>query len=321
MTSGRDALPGPIEAAPAVPSSPSHVFIVGCARTGSTLLRHLLNRHPRVAIASETHFFKLARRLGLEARLRAARPGDRAAIERVARDLYRPEGWPWLARNVPPAELTDRLAAGEPTLRRLFTVLLELYAARERPGETGPILLGEKTPEHLAMVPTLAEWFPRARFVHTFRDPRAIHASELRRRRGGHWGPKARLPRAAGRLVDPLLGPLELVRTSLAWRDAAERDARYRRTLGERYLLVRFEDLVAQPEAAVRDVCGFLGLDWTPSILEGVDVVGSSFAASRHTGRGIDPTAAERWRTLDPLTRAWYSLAFRGRLTRFGYRP
>ena len=46
-----------------------HVFIVGLPRTGSTLLRTLLNRSDRVSIAAETHFLHQFARLGKQKRL------------------------------------------------------------------------------------------------------------------------------------------------------------------------------------------------------------------------------------------------------------
>ncbi len=42
-------------------------------------------------------------------------------------------------------------------------------------------MLGEKTPTHYKYVPTLLEWYPEAKIIHTFRDPRAILVSQLKK--------------------------------------------------------------------------------------------------------------------------------------------
>ena len=298
----------------------SYVFIVGCARTGSTLLRHALNRSPDVAIAPETHFMRRAARLRLSARLGAVR--ERRDLERIVEDLYRVDAmsgtgyWAWLRRTVPPDELLGRLEGTDRTLRAVFTLLIDLWVERVTPTAR---IIGEKSPDHLASVPTLATWFPGARVIHTFRDARGIYASELRRRREGRWGPKRALRRIPGRLVDAGLPAIEAARSAIVWRRADDLDRAYRELLGSRYRLVRFEDLVSDPEGELRSVCATIGAEFTPTMLE-IDVVGSSFATRRHGATGFDPTAATRWRqAVGPLARGWFAGALGRRLRRRGY--
>jgi hypothetical protein len=204
------------------------------------------------------------------------------------------------------------------TERAVLARLIELYAAGRCDG--GTRVIGEKTPEHLAEVPVLAGWFGEARFIHTFRDPRAIYASQLRRAREGRWGVKARLTWVPAAIIDPLLAPVETMRTTVAWMRAARLHRRYRRRFGERYLLVRYEDLVSEPERELRRVCGFLGVAFDPSMIAEIDVVGSSFSATRHAGAGFDPQRATRWRQEVPAVGlGWFRLVAGRELRRFGY--
>lgn len=299
-----------------------HLFVVGRPRTGSTLLQHVLNRSPHVCLAPETHFFRRARHLGLADRLRDAR--EDADIRALVADLYTPDAysgkglWNWLRRNVPEAAFAERLAATDRTLRGLFALGLQVYA-EHRCESAQPLLLGEKTPEHLANVPELRAWFPDARVIHTFRDPRAIFTSELRRRQAGRWGLKRRLPWLPDVVGDPLLTPIEMGHTALTWRRAARLDARYRRELGEQYLLVRFEDLIARPEAELQRICTFLEIPFTPSLLE-ARRTGSSYTADRHAGEGFDPDAADRWRRhISPAAARFLGGALRADMDRYGY--
>ena len=297
--------------------------MVGCARTGSTLLRHVLNRSPLVSIASETHFMAWSRHHRLADRLLAVRHAAdrRTALERLAHRFFEPDFWIWLRRNVTHEELVGRLIETDLTERAVFATLLELYGERRGGLASGEGVLGEKTPAHLRDVPRLNAWFPNARFIHTFRDPRGIYASELRRLRQGRWGPKARLPWLPPRLIDPLLAPAEAVSTLRAWHHASRLHRTYVALLGDRYRLVRFEDLVTSPELEVRAICEFIGIDFDRKLLEGVDVIGSSFADDRHAAAGFDPGAAERWRDeVHPIARSWFALALGRRLSRFGYR-
>ncbi|MEO8509636.1 MAG: sulfotransferase [Chloroflexota bacterium] len=302
----------------------THLFIVGRPRTGSTLLQHVLNRSSQVCLAPETHFFRRAKHLRLAERLKGT--GDPTALRALAVEMYTPDSfsgkglWNWLRKNVPVEAFTERLAATDRTLRSLFVLGMTLYA-EDRCSEQAPLVLGEKTPEHLADVPQLHAWFPDARFIHTFRDPRAIFTSELRRRQDGRWGLKRRLPWLPDAVGDPALMPIELGHTAITWRAAARLDSRYRRELGDRYLLVRFEDLIGDPEASLRRVCEFLGIAFSTSLLE-ARRTGSSYTAGRHAGDGFDSKAAERWRDhIHPLASRFLSGALGADMERHGYVP
>lgn len=262
-----------------------------------------------------------ARRHRLERRLADVRAASEpAALRDLVDRFFLPDFWVWLGRNVTREEMVDRLRSTELTERAVFRTLLELYAERRGELPRGHGLLGEKTPAHLHDVPRLNEWFPTARFIHTFRDPRGIYLSELRRLKQGRWGPKARLPWIPGAVLEPLLAPIEALSTTLAWRDAARLHRRFERLLGERYRLTRFEDLVAAPEREVRAICRFIDVPFDASMLEGIDVVGSSFEERRHATAGIDQRTAGRWRhELHPVVRTWFSMALGRQLGRFGY--
>jgi hypothetical protein len=304
---------------------PRQLFMVGSPRTGSTLLRHVLNRYPQVCLASETHFLKSARRLKLGERLAAARGGPadrrRPGVELVVRDLFGPAFWAWLGRNVEPDAFTDRLLATDLTERSLFDLLLRFYVEVHCHDRTVTIR-GEKTPDHLYGLATLAKWFPDACFIHTFRDPRAIYASRIVRSEEGRRGMKVRLPHIPDRLLSPLLAPLEVVETSRVWLDAARLHHRYERILGERYRLVRFEDLVAEPEATIRGICAFIGIPFDAAVLDETVVVGSSFEQDRHASGGFDRRSVDRWRAhVHPLVNTWFGVVGRRELKRFGYRP
>jgi len=300
-----------------------YLFMVGCARTGSTLLQHVLNRSPDICLAPETHFMKRARVLGLASRLDAA---DTPAKRRALVDrLYQVDrqstrgGWAWLRRNVPVETFADRLERTDRSERAVFDLFIRLYAEWIKPGET-PRLLGEKTPGHIRHVPRLLEWYPNARILQTFRDPRAIYVSELQRRRQGRWGVKARLPQAASGLIDPMLAPMQLAHTAVRWKQAARFDRQFQRELGDRYLTVRFEDLVAQPEEQLRRVTAFVGIPYDADMLD-IRVTGSSYSAGRHAGTGFNPEIAERWRAhVGPGARAWFRGTLGRQAAEHGYR-
>lgn len=308
------------------------IFIVGCERSGTSLLREVLNRSDRVCIALETHFLRRFSRTGKARRLeRFGDLRDDANVERLAAALLagrRALGssyWGWLADEVTEETFRDRILRTDRTERSLFTVLMELYAERTcgastGDGSMGDVILGEKTPSHLYYVPTLLEWFPGARVVHTFRDPRSIVVSKLLKVRKTMEGPKVRFSYLPSWMIRILETPIEVLHITKSWLDATRLHRRYARAYPGRYHMVRFEDLVTDPEGRVKEICDFLRLPFERRMLEEVPVMGSSYAPEGRRRSGFDTRAIDRWREhIHPVVSAWFSVVFRGPLRGLGY--
>jgi hypothetical protein len=140
-------------------------FVVGVARSGTTLLRQMLRGHPRLAIPRESHFVPDA--------LQSSTP--EAALERVLSDRH------FHTWDVDPDDVRRRVAGlATPTPAAVVRAAFEAYAdAQDKPR------WGEKTPAYVFHVALLADAFPDARFVHLVRDGREVIQSLLERR----WGP------------------------------------------------------------------------------------------------------------------------------------
>jgi hypothetical protein len=320
---GTSADPTALPAAPVaerLPSEPEAIFIVGVARSGTTMMRYLLETSERMAIARENHYMGhyFGRRGTRHFFRQAGDPADDASIRRIVEMLYSGEYqrhsrwrnvspfWRWMVEWVPRDEVERRLLAAERSERGLFRAFLRLYAdARGRP------VMGEKTPAHLAYVDTLLEWFPGGKVVHMMRDPRAVYVSDRHRRLV-----KARRPYSWLRRVPPLLSLVLLTQTALIWRSAARRNLDYERRYPDRYRLVRFEDLVQQTELTLAGVFDFLGVAMPADL-----TVERVYAHGLATGAaGVDAEAASRWRGhIHPIARRLLSFFLGGAMRRYGY--
>lgn len=215
--------------------------------------------------------------------------------------------WARLARLTDHDAFLADLRKSDGSDRSLFEVAL-MHSGR------GRRIRGEKTPHHIFAVPTLLEWFPDARVIHTFRDPRAIYASLRRKEDLQRLGRLGRALRHLGPLFD-LYSTLNL---AMSWRQMAALHREYAARYPDNYLLVRFEDLTADADGTVKRLCQFLQIRFGPEMLEQV-VHNSSFFA-KGSRPGIDPSAVDRWRTqLSPLTARWLALLCGGALREFGY--
>jgi hypothetical protein len=214
-------------------------FVVGIARSGTTLLRLMLDAHPELTIPPETHFlprlfthFDRWRKEGLETPELRGR-----AIELITSHPR------WGDIDLDPEEVRRRMAQHDPlTPGDAARSFYEAYAAQE-----GKPRWGDKSPPYTWKAKRIQRALPEAHFIHLIRDGRdvALSLSEV------SWGP-ADLQAAAAKWVDEL----------------SRARQRARRLAPGTYMELRYEDLVADPEPLLRRIVGFVDLPWDPHMLE-----------------------------------------------------
>lgn len=205
-------------------------FIIGSARSGTTLLRTILNAHPEVAVPPESRFITELWRGQEEvhvADLLGELEGHRLFrvweldIERVREEL------------------------GE-SPRALYSEVMEA-AYRAWAKSKGKTLWGDKTPRYIENIPLLAELWPEAKFVHQIRDGRNVVLS----------------------YADVPFGPKTLGKAAALWRKRVSLGLATGRPLGpERYLEIRYEEFTADATHGTKALCDFLEVDFHPDMLD-----------------------------------------------------
>jgi Sulfotransferase family len=211
------------------------VVVLGVSRSGTTLLKQMLDRHPDLAIPTESYFLpQLWDRHG-------ERPDREAFLADLPR-LARLRDW-----DVSVDHIDERLPS-DPSFADAVQAIYRAYAdARGKPR------FGDKTPSYMQQLELLERAFPDARYAHLIRDGRDAALSFLALSRKPTFN-LAR-PRGVGGFADQ-------------WRREVEGARRFgRERLGDRYGEVRYEDLVADPEASLGRLCGVLGLEFDPGML------------------------------------------------------
>jgi hypothetical protein len=220
----KQAVPSPTTDRDPVP------FIVGVGRSGTTLMRMMLDAHPALAIPPETHF--------VPDLIRSCR-GWRASPDRVLKTIT--ESRRWGDFDLEADDLLERFRALDPldasgVLRSFYGLYAESQGKRR---------WGDKTPVYVTRMADIATALPEAHFIHLIRDGRDVAVSRAKRSMRA-----ASAPDVAAR----------------KWRDRIL-VARKQGAALPHYMEVRYEDLVLDTEEVLRRVCDFIQLPWDDSLL------------------------------------------------------
>lgn len=243
-------------------STESPIIIGGCGRSGTTLMRVILDSHSQIACGPESNVFPSPNRLNA---------GSAGAAKLAKKFDFTSEEMSQLLRTS-----SNRAEFAE----RFF----DAYRAR-----SGKPLWADKTPRNIQVMPYILEHFPKARFVHVIRDGRDVVCSLRTHPRHRvvdgkviklhTWNP---IEDCVGRWVND-------VGDGLAYRG------------DPRYYELKYEDLVTDTEATLRGLFEFLQLEWEPAVMNFHEVQSSSrdpvkFAQNPEATKPLQRSSIGRWR-------------------------
>jgi hypothetical protein len=204
-------------------------FAVGMNRSGTTLLRMMLDAHPELTIPPETHFvpslIKAVREEGTPEAALAAMKGHREWADFGFSD-EEVLGW---------FRALDDLRPGD-AVRAFY----EAYARR-----VGKPRWGDKTPKYVMSMPLIQRAMPEVHFIHVIRDGRDVALSVL----------------------DRTVRDIDAAHVAGRWKKKVSTAREVAQRL-EHYLEIRYEDLILDTEPTLHQVCEFIELDWDPAMLE-----------------------------------------------------
>ena len=209
-------------------------IIVGAPRSGTTLLRFMLDAHPELAIPPETGFLALGSKL----------TGRGESLRKKFFDAitnYPPDAPGWQDFQIAKEIFWAKLVELEPfTVADGYRAFYQLYAARFAKPRWG-----DKTPMYCMHMEKIAATLPEAHFIHLIRDGRDVALS----------------------LRQTWFSPGQEIETQAAyWRRCVTTAQRQ----GERcrnYLEVRYEDLILKTQETLEQICEFLNLTYDDCML------------------------------------------------------
>ncbi len=218
----------------------SPIFIVGANRSGTTLLRLILNAHPHIGIPEEIIYFgSFIAGVPIE---QWRSPGlSEAAYTAFVTDFV--EEKCKVLDSIDHKGVIDQiLSSKERGFCFPYKTVLEAWAGAHEKQRWG-----EKTPGNLFYADILLQMFPDAKFIHLIRDPRAGVSSMMKTT----FFPDDIAFNAMSRRKFMRKGRAILEKSV----PAAQR------------LLLRYEDIVTEPEVTIRAICNFVGEEFEPAML------------------------------------------------------
>ena len=206
--------------------------IVGVGRSGTSLLMSMLNAHPEIVLPPETHFVDQYV-IGEAWKPASELIKDLLADQRFARIGFDGE------------DLVNLLYQSGKNSRpsRFYREMLVMYAEKN-----GVQVIGDKAPKNLEYLPVLHRILKGSLIIHIIRDPRDVYLSRT----------KAAWSASRSDL------------SHLVAYQSQYRLARYfgRRLFGKKYLEIKYEDLISQPDLELKAICDVLELPYDSSMLD-----------------------------------------------------
>lgn len=290
------------------------VFIIGMARTGTTLMARCLNKGKDIYILDETHLIREHQHL-LSSKTELTDDDSefiRHTINQFIiiqnKGIYRKNEYEEYHNEINQVlemfeKKDDKTFLG--LIKCLFQYESELHGKKS---------CGDQTPNHVFHIDQLLNLFPDALFLNMVRDPRAVVLSQKNK-----W-------KAAKRSKQPLF---EIIRTRINYHPITQ-SVLWAKSVNSALLAINkfgagkvknviYEDLVNEPEKQIKAVCSFIGVEYNRCMLD-ISVSMSSNVSPSST-LGIDPSLTDKWRTmLSPTEIFFVELICNNNAQQLGYK-
>jgi hypothetical protein len=214
-------------------------FVVGRARSGTTLLRCLLDAHPEINIPLECAFI-----IHLHGKYGKLTEWNESQLQSFYHDLQQyPKFHFWIIDDEKlRADLLQ--CVGRNTYSHVCKVVYANFKSFFPKSEIK--LLGDKNPSYSFHTKKLLQLFPEARFIHITRDYRDNIISMIN-------------ARFEAKIFSSL---------AYRWKFANKQVIKQKKLTPDRFYTLRYEDIVARPAYYMEDICKFLGVDFTPEMID-----------------------------------------------------
>jgi len=208
------------------------IFIVGCPRSGTTLLASRLNLHSQIAVSSETHFFEILNNFFL---INVIYPLTYRGIHRLLfysqmKDLK--------------IDFNDFIKLFNQTEKQyinVFDISMDLYRSK-----VNKKYWCEKTPQHLKHLSNIYYYYPNAKVICILRDGRDVALSLSK----APWHEN------------------NIAMSSLEWNENIkylnQANSKYSK---EKFFVLKFEQFIENPQDSLKSICNFIGVNFESNLM------------------------------------------------------
>lgn len=266
-------------------------FILGCGRSGTSLLSRMLNHHSQLAVPYESHILHTFKPLlHLYGGLETAANRERLIADVLSTDVMHD----WQPRVIQEEVLK---CLPENSLGGIFEAIMDCWMRA-----CGKSRWGEKTPHHVDHWKTISQYWPWAKIIHIYRDGRDV-ALSLRKAR---------------------FGPKTVYACASYWATYVDKVRRLETTLpANRIHALSYENLLRQPEKELATICEFLGENFEPAMLrfyENKAAYKTDDQNQRNLARPVMQDNTQKWRQqMNPAELRTFEAIAGAQLTHLGY--
>jgi sulfotransferase family protein len=240
------------------------VFITGVARSGTTLLSEILSNHSELAITHETHYFR--KYWNKNSNVNQTLFKSFLSSPEFAQFGFSEEEINFIKKQV--SDNQKDIVDGT-----IFDLIGSKFINKKKKK-----YWGEKTPSHHLHIPLIATLFPDAKFICIIRDPRDICLS------------LKKVPFNTG-------SPISIARR---WKRYIKLSFEYKTKYKDRYLEIKYEDLLNSPKDILEKICDHIGLSYEPDLLKWTKASPQTFDMDKEYWkqkalRSIDKTNCKKW--------------------------
>ena len=257
--------------------SESPIFIVGCPRSGTTLLGLMLDSHPDISVAHEAAIFHFLYNKGRQRWRLSSAEERKKFFERLEQHSNLREA---LGQDVVHTAAETLQSHQKLGAKIIVDALFNAYLQK-----TGKTIWGDKNPTHYYNIGDILDLYPHAAVICLIRDPRAVFASMKRyaqRKKGTdewYWWMTENPEKA-----------------SMLWLDCYESTVKRK----DKIYFVKYEELVQSPESILRNLTQeYLSIPYSPKMLKyyrkSEDKIANMPDWHRPTTQKVNPANAERW--------------------------
>jgi len=241
------------------------VFIMGAGRSGTTFLGSILGAHNSCVVTPESQFkFIVEPVFEEDGKYNASK-----TFEKIQTSWHLKK---WEVEIDIHEDLLKRMS----THKELIYEIVREYSHRIY-GESPSLNLWiDHTPNNGEYIEFLRTNFPGAKFIHIIRDGRGVASSH----KGVNWGPD------------------NILESACHWMKKISYGLAAQSLYPNEVIMVRYEDILKNPENEIRRLCDFIGIDYEDKMIEGDGFVVPEYTKKQHklVGQKPDRSNVDSWK-------------------------